>query len=1440
MNRNELKKLSKSQLIELLLLKNEKEKSEKSIIIHRPRPAPITKKPVIIPKEKKKPVIIPKEKKKPAPIRKVIPKGPKISTIIQRPVPAPRTKKSKISTIIQRPVPAPRTKKSYILDEPIPEKEIPKGQKILKPSMVKKIKKVVKFGKKQVENWGEWLMKVDVPQIVVDDEIKSFKRNISELYKTELPKQYEIIKIGEKSNKKFKSFFDIFKIEPHQSTEIDFGKVLLEIANRVIYQRVLKNGDKIRWILSHSSWNKPISTKLITISGSISANDLINELVNFVEYKEVPLSEVKIEIQSIKIPRGMGRLHVMNSNLKQKNSVITIKNDDSICLARAIVTAVANINKTQWTKTQLKDGFNKSRKLQKKMAEKLHEEAGVEINEFGSTLEDVKKFANHLQIQINIVDAEYFNELILTTEKPDVNSQMIYLYKNKNHFDVITSMTGFLCKSYYCHSCKKSYKKRDCHKCPDKCIACFKYFQDGNKCSGEEIICQRCNRSFFGQKCFNEHKRNRGKKNYSNIGFDIDPKNEINDDEIDNEIDDEIDSVCRRVKKCLKCERVFTDRHLYKKNKDDNKVHICGYSECSNCRVYCDMHEHKCYMKMKKCMGGNCTGDNGCNGENKKCYSCQTRTDKYMFYDFETNQETGTHVVNWVDCEDFHGNQNTFETIDEFCQFIFNKKYSCFTFIAHNAKGYDAQFIRNWCIENSMKPYCIYNGTKIMFMEVNGRRFIDSLNFITAPLSSFPKTFGLTELKKGYFPHYFNKKHNQNYVGPIPSKRHFGYDQMSSSVRKGFLQWYNAKQDENYVFNFKNELREYCRSDVDILRRSMLKFREDFIELENIDPLQYITIASVCMTIYRCNYMPNKEIAVVKDVTRGETYSKISIVWLDWLSKRDGVNIKHALNGGEKTFPFGKVDGFCEESKTVYEFQGCFWHGCEKCFSNDMINTKNQMDMLTLRKRTQAKNDKIRNAGYKLVEEYECELKENNEFKKFFKTWDRECVEPLNPRDAFFGGRTNVTKLTYDFKECEKGRYVDFVSLYPTVQFFKDYPVGHPDKILFPKSFNPEWFGFVKCKIFPPRNIYHPVLPVKMECGNAQKLLFPLCKTCAVSKNQNKCTHSDDERSFIGTWCTNELNVAIQKGYKIQKIYEVWNFKKRSNNLFKEYVRKFMKIKMESSELKIGEGCTYKSVDEYRSIVKSKLGIELGEIKFNPGMRSIAKLCLNSLWGKFGQRNNMNKTEYVTEPSEFYKILLDEKIDDLNIHFINEDMVEMTYNLKEQFVDNSKDSNIFIAAFTTSHARMMLYEVLDKLGDSVLGFDTDSCWYIEKENGPRIETGDNLGDLTDELGGHHIEKWCGSGPKSYSYCTSNGKIVCKVKGFTLNHENSQYINQQTMRQIIEGHKKQITTVNEQMIFRNSQTKQVENRYQEKDFRLCYDKRIMKKTESGIETFPYGY
>ena len=145
-------------------------------------------------------------------------------------------------------------------------------------------------------------------------------------------------------------------------------------------------------------------------------------------------------------------------------------------------------------------------------------------------------------------------------------------------------------------------------------------------------------------------------------------------------------------------------------------------------------------------------------------------------------------------------------------------------------------------------------------------QFIDSLNFVASALAAFSKDIRVERTKEGYFPHYFNKECNQAYVGVRPSKNHFGYNQMSSSNRKSFLEWYDTRVAEDYVFDFKNEILEYCRSDVDILRRSMIEFREYFIELENIDSLQYVTIASVCIAIYRDHYMPTDTIGVIKDV----------------------------------------------------------------------------------------------------------------------------------------------------------------------------------------------------------------------------------------------------------------------------------------------------------------------------------------------------------------------------------------------------------------------------------------------------------------------------------------------------------------------------------------------------------------------------------------------
>lgn len=89
-----------------------------------------------------------------------------------------------------------------------------------------------------------------------------------------------------------------------------------------------------------------------------------------------------------------------------------------------------------------------------------------------------------------------------------------------------------------------------------------------------------------------------------------------------------------------------------------------------------------------------------------------------------------------------------------------------------------------------------------------------------------------------------------------------------------------------------------------------------------------------------------------------------------------------------------------------------------------------------------------------------------------------------------------------------------------------------------------------------------------------------------------------------------------------------------------------MKIKLETNPWQDD----FESDEEYRKVVKENLGIKLGKIENNPGKRAVAKICLNSLWGKFGQRQNMGATEYVIDVKRFYEILLDEKLDNIRIN----------------------------------------------------------------------------------------------------------------------------------------------------------------------------------------------
>ena len=185
--------------------------------------------------------------------------------------------------------------------------------------------------------------------------------------------------------------------------------------------------------------------------------------------------------------------------------------------------------------------------------------------------------------------------------------------------------------------------------------------------------------------------------------------------------------------------------------------------------------------------------------------------------------------------------------------------------------------------------------------------------------------------------------------------------------------------------------------------------------------------------------MYKKTIAIVPEYAKTDNFSKTSIMWLNYVS--NGVNIKYALNGGEKKLTIddktSKVDGFCKETNTVYEFYGCFWHGCPECYRPNIINIKNQKHTGALNDQTIEKRDTIKNAGYNHVSTYECQLAKNKDFQKFAKKFNQQMVEPHNLRDAFYGGRTNATELFNNFKDNKCGRYVDFCSLYPTVQYYQ-------------------------------------------------------------------------------------------------------------------------------------------------------------------------------------------------------------------------------------------------------------------------------------------------------------------------------------------------------------------------------------------------------------------
>ena len=145
----------------------------------------------------------------------------------------------------------------------------------------------------------------------------------------------------------------------------------------------------------------------------------------------------------------------------------------------------------------------------------------------------------------------------------------------------------------------------------------------------------------------------------------------------------------------------------------------------------------------------------------------------HVSFDIEAMQDRKTHVANLV-VEETEEDDRPFNFTGEHCMADFLEWIDTLTkndtrdvtVIGYNFQGYDGYFVIDKYHRQKRIVEQVRNGGKIMQLNFDRIHFIDSLSFFQMPLPAFPKTFGLTELKTGYFPHFFNRPENEDYIGP--------------------------------------------------------------------------------------------------------------------------------------------------------------------------------------------------------------------------------------------------------------------------------------------------------------------------------------------------------------------------------------------------------------------------------------------------------------------------------------------------------------------------------------------------------------------------------------------------------------------------------------------------------------------------------------------------
>jgi hypothetical protein len=833
------------------------------------------------------------------------------------------------------------------------------------------------------------------------------------------------------------------------------------------------------------------------------------------------------------------------------------------------------------------------------------------------------------------------------------------------------------------------------------------------------------------------------------------------------------------------------------------------------------------------------------------------------------------------------------------------EKYYDSVFLAHNGGAYDVHFLLRILERQEIEhkyvpaPTSKHKFIGIMLTETN-IRFLDFMRFIPGSLKSIAEAFGIS-LHKGDFPHKFNNGNHDNYIGPFPTKddenNWWSLDQFrNEKSKKDFEDWY-SKQIDLYCFCngtcecdkpkwcFQTELKKYCELDVKILAEVARLYRESCLHFEKIDedenykdtvlnwnpvpidPYQFMTLPQLTIQTFIQGFGESDnhqyDFSGIPSISLRLRPSWCSDSLL-WMQRMSDLNNEYIINRGnyyKEYYDFETelfLDGYAPESHSVYLYLNCTYWSCPLCCLEDhergLKNTIRGIWAQDVYRDIQKKINDLRRLYAKVYVIWDHEYNSS-----FYDPYLLESSRLMKAEDCFYGGRTEVFALYANSEKLEKTiNYHDVTSLYPSVYAHFELPFGVPRHVIgrnidltrFHPTHSNRYFGYAKIKIEPNKTDIIGLLPQRDP--KTGRLVFPVIP-------------------MIGCWGTEEIYLAMQNGYVVKEVYELyyWEERQRSDQHLRGYVGYFLRMKQEAEGWKkLGASCDEPTEDEQNEIAdqlyrqNGNLGkIRPAKVKKNPIFRSLAKLFLNSLWGKFAQRptKNLNRTIYGAQ--EFYELWNSKKIVQSSCLFreISPGVFKVNYKPKDEFIDPVRHGNLFLAAKVTETARCQLHRQMLKVGpERILYCDTDSIIFLTGQGDPDY-TGIGLGKWTDEYPDDKIVEFYALAPKLYALkLVKKNQLVesYRAKGVQLTLENRNQITFEKVLPMIEkslkGEGEHVIPVKNFSIFPNSTNNRlpfgnVFTRYNEKKVRTIITKRVLKTDPNAnlasmsiIRTYPYGY